>query len=207
MIGTMDPRDVETLERCTRHEAAHAVVARVLGFTVTRVYLYIRGDRRVGGNTETSGGGFGDDLWARMGTVAAAGAASDRAEGYDLHASGSDGDVGGGGMEQARRNLRQDFDFVAKADELVAEHQREIDMVATALWRAGELSGDQVDELIEIDARLSDVVRSRLLAELVKGGVSLRELRTRAPRAQPSARIVHHQNAVRPRGGPPGAGE
>jgi hypothetical protein len=128
-------------ERIARHEAAHAVVARVLGFTVTRVYLH-----EGGGNCDNEGGGFGDDFYARVAVIAMAGAAADRAAGFE--GAGSAGDRALLCEHTAR--LRQPFDVEGKADELVAEHEREIDFVTVALFNAGELSGEQVDQLMAV---------------------------------------------------------
>jgi hypothetical protein len=131
----------EEWERLARHEAAHAVIARVLGHDVERVWLHDGG-----GMADTGGGGFGDDLWARAATIAAAGGASDHAQGYE--GWGSDGDLAG--IRDALSRMREPFDPYAKADELVAEHEREIDFIAAALHNAGQLSGAQVDQLMEL---------------------------------------------------------
>lgn len=147
-----------------RHEAAHAVVARALGHTVTCADIRHAGDRsgRVESVPPLPSRGMGPDLWDEL-TIAMAGSALDLAEGR--HHAGSRDDIqlaeataaalistghtpeGADGppgtIARATAAAR------ARAARILTDHRDQVDILAAALIRRRRLTGRQIHDLLQ----------------------------------------------------------
>ena len=147
-----------------RHEAAHAVVARALGHTVTCADIRHAGDRsgRVEFVPPLPSRGMGPDLWDEL-TIAMAGSALDLAEGR--HHAGSRDDIQlaeataaalistGHTPEGADGPLgtiaRATAAARARAARILTDHRDQVDVLAAALIRRRRLTGRQIHDLLQ----------------------------------------------------------
>jgi hypothetical protein len=144
MDGLDDLEDeLEHLEASAYHEAGHAVVARVLGTPVRRVTI----NGRMG--TLVRHG----DIAATRALITFAGPVAEA-----RHCNLSDDDTARMWPDQWRGDLRNllRYDGVgmlaplrAQAETLVARHWSSIERVASALLARGEVSGGEVDLLLD----------------------------------------------------------
>ena len=145
-------------------EAAHAVVARALGHTVTCADIRHAGDRsgRVEFVPPLPSRGMGPDLWDEL-TIAMAGSALDLAEGR--HHAGSRDDIQlaeataaalistGHTPEGADGPLgtiaRATATARARAARILTDHRDQVDVLAAALIRRRRLTGRQIHDLLQ----------------------------------------------------------
>jgi hypothetical protein len=146
--GYLGPRGSDRWKRCL-HEAAHAVVVEVLGATVESVTSgRLSG---AGACCDYSTSELGEADLAVALAARALGAIRDdgpgelpyrgdvrRAQEIALELRGTDQKAADRLLEDTRRRV----------DELLIEHAVSVGAVAARLWREGELTGDQVREII-----------------------------------------------------------
>ena len=147
-----------------RHEAAHAIVARALGHTVTCADIRHAGDRsgRVESVPPLPSRGMGPDLWDEL-TIALAGSALDLAEGR--HYAGSRDDIQ---MAEATAAAlistnhtpegadghpgtiaRATAAARARAARILTDHRDQVDVLAAALIERRALTGRQIHDLLQ----------------------------------------------------------
>lgn len=157
----------DEVEATAHHEAAHAVVFRLVGLGVNRVYLLYQRGNGPGGVRPANGYCLARRGWAHAQPIALlAGALAERR--WSRKPQFPSGDLKGARMLLRRQGRDTPADLereIARAQRLVDQHWGLIHQVAQRLLRRGELSGREVEKLV--------LPRERIATRSEFGGLQL----------------------------------